>query len=101
MSKQQSESLLYAHRGWQYPGKYLVRSTKTAVNNAILSVVVADGVAHFLLERSSPGSEYLVNKVPTGQTKISALIDQLKVRPMLGLPCLTRAARPLSSSQNN
>ena len=97
LGRLEAEALLFSDDGRSCPGKFLIRAKRTAVNNAVLSVVSASGkVIHSLLERKATDAEYMLKRTPTGATSLVAVIELLFRKQLLGIPILTAPAKKSS-----
>lgn len=79
ITKSKSEELLLADGGAEKTGKFLFRAKKGAEDTSfILSVVYKGAPTHHMVVRDAPGSEFSLNKTPTGKNTLIALHEYLK-----------------------
>lgn len=87
IKKADAEAMLSADGGLEKPGKFLIRSKGGSANDYILSVVYKGAATHHAISRESEGSEFTLNKQPTGATNLSDLIEKYRTkRPKWPVP---------------
>eukprot|EP00041_Stephanoeca_diplocostata_P031613 m.988954 g.988954 ORF g.988954 m.988954 type:complete len:1536 (+) comp23994_c0_seq4:216-4823(+) len=92
-SKGNAEQLLLADDGDSVSGKFLVRSKGGSANDYILSVIYKGAPTHHVLAREGPGSEFSLNKQPTGEKTLNGVLETYKKkRPKWPVP-LTKGVK--------
>ena len=81
IKKDAANDLLSANGGNDKKGKFLVRLKKAGeVNNFILGVIYKGAPTHHALARSDEGEEFTLNKVGTGCTTISEVLEKYRTK---------------------
>ena len=78
IKKAKADEILLANGGAQEKGKFLFRSKGSSGDEFILSVVFKGGGTHHAVARDDVGSEFKLNKTPTGQTTLVDLTEYLR-----------------------
>ena len=90
LNKADAEALLLADGGADDSGKFLVRTKGASGNDFILSVVYKGAPTHHALSRPDEGSDFTLNKAPTGQNSIGGVITAYRSkRPKWPVPLTT------------
>lgn len=76
IKKGEADKLLSADGGLETKGKFLIRSKGDSTTDFILSIVYKGAATHHALVRDGEGSEFKLNKQPTGTTTHAELIEK-------------------------
>jgi hypothetical protein len=80
ISKADADALLLADGGAAEAGKFLIRQKGTSDNDFIMSVVFKKAGSHHALVRTGEGTEFTVNKGPSGATTLEGVVEFLRTK---------------------
>jgi len=87
VKKPEADALLLADDGASMSGKFLVRTKGGSSDEFILSVIYKGNPTHHALVREGEGSEFTLNKQPTGQTTLEGVCEHYREkRPKWPVP---------------
>ena len=87
IKKPESEELLLADGGEDAAGKFLIRRKGTSENDFFISVIYKGKPTHHALSREDEGSEFTLNKNPTGQMTLEDCVEHFRSkRPKWPVP---------------